>query len=88
MFAPRETLHLYPPEVVAGQLVLGVHPALGRPRHLTRNRGTPLITEPSLMGGGVIGLDEGLMLPAVDEPVASFIVSYRGVPFSSSPVDP
>ena len=77
----------FPTEVVAGQLVLGVHPALGRPRHLNRNRGAPLITEQSLIGGGVIGLDEGLMLPAVDEPVASFIVSYRGVSFSSSRVD-
>jgi hypothetical protein len=45
----------------AGELVLRIDAALRSTQHLHRNRGEPLILEEALMGGGVVGLEEGLM---------------------------
>jgi hypothetical protein len=45
----------------AGELLRGVSPACGRPEDLNWDRWEPLIAQQSLMGGGVVGLHEGLM---------------------------
>jgi hypothetical protein len=46
---------------VPGQFLLSVYAAFGRPQDLDRHRTEPLILKQSLMGGGVIRLDEGLL---------------------------
>jgi hypothetical protein len=46
---------------VSGELLLGVHPALGFPQDLHRDWGVPLILQEPLVRRRVIRLDEVLM---------------------------
>ena len=46
---------------VAGESLGGIEPAFRRAQHLDRERWEALVLQEPLMGGGIVGWDEGLM---------------------------